>query len=158
MFYVDKKMKYEQALRVAKSGNAILFLGSGFSYGLESIVGHTLPTAKKLAEILCDEAGIRKIDDLKKASKRFIENKGAEELVEILRDYFIVNKTSKPHEIISQLPWLRIYTTNYDNCFEIAAANNKIRYQSLDPDTDPKGEISKKNVIHINGYINSLDI
>lgn len=150
-------MKYEQALRVAKSGNAILFLGSGFSYGLESIVGHTLPTAKKLAEILCDEAGIRKIDDLKKASKRFIENKGAEELVEILRDYFIVNKTSKPHEIISQLPWLRIYTTNYDNCFEIAAANNKIRYQSLDPDTDPKGEISKKNVIHINGYINSLD-
>ena len=151
-------MRYEQALSLAKSGNAILFIGSGFSYGVESIIGHTLPTAKKLAEILCNEASIRHVDDLKKASKRFIELKGAEALVELLKDYFTVNKTSENHEIIAQLPWLRVYTTNYDNCFEISAANNKIRYQSLDSDSNPRGEISKKNVIHINGFINNLDV
>lgn len=151
-------MNYEQALRMAKSGNAILFIGSGFSYGIESIVGGKLPTAKELSQILCTEAGIRQIDDLKKASRRFIDTKGASTLVELLKDKFTVVKTSENHEVISQLPWLRVYTTNYDNCFEIAAANNKIRYQSLDADSNPYGEVSKKNVIHINGFINNLDV
>lgn len=151
-------MRYEQALRIAKSGDAILFIGSGFSYGIESIVGHTLPTAKDLATILCKEAQIREVNDLKKASRRFTDTKGGGALVELLKDYFTVNKTTKDHEIVAQLPWLRVYTTNYDNCFEIAAANNKIRYQSLDTDSNPKGNIAKNNVIHINGFINNLDI
>lgn len=150
-------MDYEQALIAAKSGNALLFLGSGFSYGLKSIVGHTLPTAKDLATTLCEKAEIRVTDDLKKASKKFLEKKSSADLVELLKDYFEVSETSENHKVISELPWLRVYTTNYDNVFEVSASKNKIRYQSLDSDDSPKGEILKKNVIHINGYIRNLN-
>lgn len=150
-------MNYEQALSSAKNGKAILFLGSGFSYGLESILGKKLPTGTGLARILCAQVDASPIDDLKKACKRYLAKKSSEELVELLKDNFQVNKTSDAHHTISNVRWLRVYTTNYDNAFEISAEQNKIRYQSLDADKSPTGEITKKNVIHINGYINNLN-
>ncbi|WP_202740841.1 SIR2 family protein [Acinetobacter sp. 'aerobic (ED)'] len=150
-------MNYEQALSCAKNGKAILFLGSGFSFGLKSIVGNTLPTASGLANILCDKASISKTDDLKRACKKYLLKKSADELVELLKDHFLVNRTSEDHETIASIPWLRVYTTNYDNAFEVSAAKNSLRYQSLDADKSPRGEITKQNVIHINGYIETLD-
>jgi len=150
-------MNYEQALSCAKNGKAILFLGSGFSYGLESILGNKLPTGTGLARLLCHKVDAPPIDDLKKACKRYLAKKSSEELVELLKDHFQVNKTSDSHHTIASIEWLRVYTTNYDNAFEISAEHNRIRYQPLDADRSPTGEITKKNVIHINGYINNLN-
>lgn len=150
-------MNYEQALSCAKNGKAILFLGSGFSFGLKSIVGNTLPTGSGLANILCEKVDASKTDDLKRACKKYLSKKTGYDLVELLKDHFQVHSTKEPHHTIASVPWLRVYTTNYDNAFEVSAAKNNIRYQSLDADRSPRGEITKQNVIHINGYIETLD-
>lgn len=150
-------MDYEQALAYAKSGKAILFLGSGFSYGVKSVIGEKLPTASGLAERLCLESGSTKTDNLKKACKRYLQKKTSSEMVELLKDLFTVRNSSKAHHEIASVPWFRVYTTNYDNVFEISAEENQIRFQSLDMEKDPRGEVSKKTVIHINGFINTLD-
>lgn len=149
-------MDYEQALAYAKSGKAILFLGSGFSYGLESILGEKIPTASGLAKRLCEESGSTLTENLKKASTRYLEKKSTEDLVNLLQNLFTVRNSSKAHEEIANIDWLRVYTTNYDNVFEVSAEINKKRFYPVDMEKQPRGNIQKQTVIHINGYINSL--
>lgn len=150
-------MNYEQALAYAKSGKAILFLGSGFSYGVTSVIGERLPTASGLALRLCKESNSKETDNLKNACKRYLKSKTPSEMVELLKDLFTVRQSTPAHHEIATIPWFRVYTTNYDNVFEVSAEENQIRFQSIDIDKDPRGEVAKKTVIHINGYINTLD-
>lgn len=149
-------MNYDQALIAARNGNAIIFFGAGFSYGLTSATGKTLPTGKELAKILSNEVTTRSTDDLRVASKKYLKQKTEESLISLLKDYFCVREVSDQYNGITTVPWRAVYTTNYDNAFEVSALSNGIRYESVDIESQPRSTANQKRVIHINGYINQV--
>ena len=56
----------------AIDGNALLFVGSGFSLGAKSVNDENFPTGKVLAKSLYEKAGGKTdVDDLAKASSAF---------------------------------------------------------------------------------------
>lgn len=149
-------MKYQQALIAAQNGNAILFLGAGFSRGLYSVEGKKLPSGSELANTLCTEAGVKATYDLGLAAKRYLKKESAESLIDILRSYFVVKKTPDTYSSVFKCPWRQVYTTNYDNVFEIGAQDHEMLYQSVDSTDIPRNSANKKRVIHINGFINNV--
>lgn len=150
-------MNYERALTEAKKGRAIIFFGAGFSFGLTSAFGKKVPTGSGLAKLLCDEIQCTTTDDLKKATKRYLKKKSTDNLIDLLKDHFIIRNVDEKYTKIASIPWKSIYTTNYDNCFEMAGELIGKRFESFDSDTDPKGKVLKNSVIHINGFINNLN-
>lgn len=149
-------MDYQQALIAARNGNAVLFLGAGFSRGLYSVQNKRLPSGSELAEILCDKAGVKKTSDLGLASKRYLRHKSSDSLIDILRSYFLVNDTPASYSSIFKCPWRQVYTTNYDNVFEVGVQKHEMLYQSVDSTDIPRNSAGKRRVIHINGFIDSV--
>ncbi|MFP1736456.1 SIR2 family protein [Lonsdalea quercina] len=145
-------------LRKINSRRAVLFLGSGFSCDAVDFNKNSLPTATVLAQKIAKINGMNSFDDLKYTSDRVISDGHSDELVKLLRRTFSVKDVQKHHEIISSLPWCRVYTTNYDLCFEQAAKNIGIDYTTIDVSIDGLVELKRDNLcIHINGSLKNLN-
>lgn len=152
-------MNYERALISAADGKAIIFAGAGFSLGATSVNDLDFPAGRDLAKVLCDDAKVPATDDLKVAASRYLKKpKAPEELIALLKRTFSVKIIEEQHEVISNVPWKAIYTTNYDDVIELGA---KKRGKNLTPLTladQPKNHRdSSGSVIHINGYVDRLD-
>ena len=146
-------------LRMVDSRRAILFLGSGFSCDAVDFNKNNLPTAKILANEIAKINGMKSYDDLKYTADRVISDGHGEELVKLLRRTFTVRDVQEHHEIISALPWQRVYTTNYDLCFEQAAKKTGVDYATIDVSVDSLVELKRDNLcIHINGSLKNLNI
>lgn len=151
-------MEISEAIKHAIDGDALLFVGSGFSVGSKSINNKDFPTGRTLAKILYAAAGGKAIvDDLAKASSAFLKKKSASELVEMLVNTFTTKTITKEQERISEIPWRIIFTTNYDDIIETAFKQNGINIKSITADMDSHEYTSKKTIcVHINGFIKML--
>ncbi len=150
-------MEYQQALIAARNGNAILFLGAGFSRGLRSVKNNKLPSGSELAKILCEDAEIKITLDLGLAAKRYLRKESEDSLIDILKSYFVVNDTPDTYSSVFKCPWRQVYTTNYDNVFEIGAQKQEMLYESVDSTDIPRNSANKQRVVHINGFINTVN-
>lgn len=152
-------MDYARALISARAGKAILFVGAGFSLGAETLEGEPIPTGRKLAKKLCNEASVPEIEDLKQASSRYLRKKTPEDLIARLKNIFTVKSVSDSHRAIAEVPWRSVYTTNYDNVLERAGAEKGKKYTPLTLVDDPRKHRQSSNAaVHINGYIDRLDL
>ena len=150
-------------IKYALDGNAVLFLGAGFSFGGINIEGNKILAGVGLAKKMCEEMGIETSDDLTITSSRYIDDKtcgkGLEQLIDFLRRELTCINTLDIQETIVDLPWIRIYTTNYDNVVE--KATEKVgRSRSVITSTSTRYEYGKsleEAIIHINGCINNLN-
>jgi hypothetical protein len=152
-------MNIENAIKHAIDGNALLFLGSGFSVAATPIKGDKFLTGRKLAVHLYKECGFNPPPDeeLNYAAQKYERKKGADKLVEELQNLFTASKVHKHHERFSEINWQAIYTTNYDDVIEKAFANKRKKITPITPDKDTRDYTSKRNVcVHINGYIDTL--
>lgn len=151
-------MDLNNAIRHALDGNAILFLGAGFSIGGTNKIGEMLPTASKLSFEMCDELGIERSDDLALTSQRFIDDpvvgRGINSLISFLKSRLICTTSTPVQDAIIGLPWLRIYTTNYDNIIEISSKKQNIERETITA-TVPKYSFDniESSIIHMNGNI-----
>lgn len=111
-----------QAIRHALDGNAVLFLGSGFSYGAKNSLNATLPQATELANLMLIEIKYKTTGNtsLTQASKSYEKHKGKNSLIEFLYRQLLAVETQKYHRTISKTPWYQIYTTNFDDVFEFS--------------------------------------
>lgn len=151
-------MDYQRALVAACSGKAVLFTGAGFSQGAISLDDEPVPIGSQLARTLCSEAGTPTSDDLKQATSRYLRVKTADDLMERLRTIFTVKSVSETHKGIALIPWKSVYTTNYDNVLEVSAAIGGKKFQPLTLGQNPREYRNSANtVLHINGYIETLD-
>ncbi len=80
--------------------------------------------------------------------------RGEHDLVRVLLETFTITAVGDHHIQIAQIPWKRVYTTNYDNCFELAASQSKIEWTPLTTDAVPHA--TPKRCVHINGHISNL--
>lgn len=150
-------MDYADALHAAVNGKAMLFVGAGFSLEASSVSGRDFPTGTELARSLCEAAGAPVTDDLKIASGRYLRVKRDDELISFLRKQFSVRDVEERHRIVASVPWKAIYTTNYDNVLELAAAQKNKKLTPISLSAEPK--YYKRNdevVCHINGFIDDL--
>lgn len=151
-------MDITTALKHAMDGNAILFLGAGFSIGGSNKLNQTLPIASELSYQMCDELAIDHSNELALISERFVDDpkigKGINSLISFLKERLICTSTTSIQDNISNLPWLRIYTTNYDNIFEISSRKLGIEREVITA-TLPKKDLVNINgaIVHMNGNI-----
>ena len=155
-------MELSQAISHAVYGDAVLFLGSGFSIQAEKENGSVFQDASSLAKSLMREIGYNEkelLDDLGDASQLFLNEKGPEALVDFIRNEFVAVEAKNHHKAIAGLPWQRVYTTNYDNVYELAAQNIHRPMTSVVLSDRIKDNRKKDRVVvHINGYAGRLTL
>lgn len=152
-------MKLDDAIKHIIDGNAMLFLGAGFSYEALNNLDKKMGLAKELSYDLCKEMGKRPNENLSVVSNVYLKNADNKtKLIEKLQDYFICKDFKKYHEIIAKQSWNRVYTTNYDDVFEKASRRNKLdnEYRPKTLKDSTKNINTINSVIHLNGYIRKL--
>lgn len=152
-------MEIKEAIEHAIDGNAVLFLGAGFSFGSENVGGNLPLSGRSLAKKLYELAGVDTDDDnLSLASQMFLRNRSASELASLLRDMFTIKNPAPYHLQIASMNWRRIYTTNYDNLFELSANKEGKAVTPVIVTDPPEKHISDNHVcVHINGFIQRLE-
>jgi hypothetical protein len=104
------------------AGRALLFTGAGFSRGAINLRGTQFKTGRELAKHFANLTGLPEATELEDAAEWFVNTLGKERLVEELQNEFTVKAVAPAHVDLLTYPWHRVYTTNYDNVAEAAAA------------------------------------
>lgn len=154
-------MDYRTIYQEILNGEAVLFLGAGFSIG-NRCEGGLFKTGTEMAHYLCDMVGNAQTDNLNIACSKYLNhfadwNEGILLLVKELKKQFMAKSVCESHEWLLSLPWKRIYTTNYDNLAELASEKRKVNRKSFNIliDTEPSAVII--SIIHINGSIKDTE-
>lgn len=157
-------MTLEEAMIYAIEGDALLFLGAGFSSGAENLAKRSFPLGKQLCERLIDDGNIditgdSEIDqcDLGYISERYLETNTRRDMLDFLRKEFSCFKYTDSHKTIAKVKWKRIYTTNYDNILEVISTDLRIMRSSIDPEKRSSDVLCIDNaIVHMNGYIGNV--
>lgn len=156
-------MDIKEAIEGIFTGESILFVGSGFSFGAtnSSSKSHEVKGSAELSQALLAECGMPGIvAPLTKASQVYLGRKTERDLVDFLKNEFTMSAISPEHEYITSLKWQRIYTTNYDDILEIGFAKNYKTATSvtLSDDYDYYKSGKKQDmIVHLNGFIRTLN-
>lgn len=153
-------MELKNAIEHALDGQAILFAGAGFSYGAKNIDGE-VPSAKKLKRNLLRQMGMAETSEysLEIVADFYKKKMSDKALVNELKRQFNIVSVGEHHKIIMEIPWKRVYTTNYDQVVEIASKNCSKKYvRDAIVLSDDFEENTKESIcVHINGYIERLN-
>jgi len=152
-------MNLDDAIKYALEGKAVLFAGSGFSYGAKNIRGENIKTGTQLKDYIGDICDISRDNNygLSTIAEHFISSKSEEALIDLLKAQFKVSSISKHHEMILSVAWKRIYTTNYDNVIEQSFLNQGIRIDNITMGDALENYPKNKVCVHLNGYIDKLN-
>ncbi len=138
------------------SRGSILFLGSAFSQPARNIRREHLPSAKGLREQFAGLLGVAPdAYDLRTLADA-LDSDNQINLYRTLYETFTVSNISESQKKILERPWLRIYTTNYDDSIELFYRKARGRVSSYSyNDTKPR-KIENGAVIHLHGMIRDL--
>ena len=123
----------------------ILFIGAGFSRSARNIRDHELPDGPALCRLLAADIPTHASegeDDLDVIGDLYMHYVGRHSLLNRLHELFKVRTTSENQVTLASLPWLRVYTTNYDDAFEFAAAQAGYHYIPALLHTPPSATIT----------------
>lgn len=154
-----KKEKLYNGIRQILDGEAVIIMGSGASYGAKNALGN-FPSASALSKELYKKCNIipDNENDLQDAAQCFEEAFSAHELITEIRTIFNCVTFSESHETIYMLPWMRYYTTNYDDVALLSTKKNGKKITPVTLTSDLKTYSNFENLcIHINGYIGDLN-
>ena len=136
---------------------SILFLGSGFSHSAKNIRGTGLPTGSALRHHFANLLNINADDyDLKTLADE-IDRSTDHDLYQIIYQLYTVKTLSSEQNEILSLPWLRIYTTNYDDSVENFSLVNRIPIPSYSYNQDKPVRLQPRSVIHLHGSIRDIN-
>jgi len=151
-------MDIQQAIQYALEGNAILFTGAGFSYGALNINDKKFITGLSLRDHLAEECGITNTQSSLSSVADYHINyhKGYQTIIETLTRLFSVKEITNAHKDIMSVKWKRVYTTNYDEIAEFAAAQNGIFLKPVTLSSECRNPATQNVCVHLNGYIKNL--
>lgn len=155
-------MKLENAIEGIFTGESVLFIGSGFSFGATNSNPKSplVKSSTELSNALLAECGMTgdRIP-LTKASQVYLQMKNARDMVDFLKKEFIISSISPEHEYLASLKWQRIYTTNYDDIIELGLAKNHRIATSVTLSDNYKNYPDNKTdmIVHLNGFIRTLN-
>jgi hypothetical protein len=147
-------MELIDALKFARSGQALLFLGAGFSLETPNIGSSTMKSGQGLSDLLATSVGLPAGTGLMDTSEAFLEQNGAEALVAVLKQEFGAASLLPHQAAVPAIPWRQIYSTNYDDVVEKSYLQAGIPLHTVNPDmviaSIPKGVTP---CIHLNGSV-----
>lgn len=147
-------MDIQEAVNLARRGDAIAFLGSGFSFGAKNTEGDSIPSSTDLNKIISVRIGVGSDTDVQVAAELFEEEFGATELRRLILAKFSTKEVSPWHKIVMSVPWRRMYTTNYDDVAEFAAEQEKSRLVSVTINDAPDRQGAGLRVlVHLHGSV-----
>jgi SIR2-like domain len=154
------KMDIEESIIHALRGDAVLFTGAGFSYKATNSVpppDNEVPNARQFAAQLASQlSGSSSVYDLPIISQYYSKIKGEHHLLNELSRRFTVTSVQPFHVEIARVSWRRVYTTNYDNCFEFAALQSGKDWVPITLEAAPTA--APQRCVHLNGYVANLNI
>ena len=150
-------MELDRALEHALDGRALLFTGAGFSRGAVNLRNGPFKTAGQFANHLATQVGLAEGTPLDDASEDFVARFGEDRLISEIRTEFSAKQISKGHELLTCIPWRKIYTTNYDDVIERGYEKAGRSLASVTMSDDIRA-ISKDSTlcVHLNGYVGRL--
>lgn len=164
--YINNKMQEEitmelnEAILCALEGEAVLFAGSGFSFGAKNVLSKDMPNGLELRDLLAEKLGYKNVQySLGKVADYFESVFSTSELIEFIKEQCTNISHEKYHEEIMSVKWKGIYTTNYDRVIEDAALKS-VEKRIITPITysDDIEAQEKNNIcVHINGLIDRLN-
>lgn len=132
---------------------SVLFLGSGFSVEATNIWGEHLPTGRGLREIFARIIGVDPNDyDLQTLADEVSADPHSD-LYDLLYKIFTVKGLTNDQQEILKLPWLRVYTTNYDDAVEYAYSLKRRPISSFSYNDGKPRQLLKSSIIHLHGAI-----
>ena len=151
-------MDITTAVQRILDGEAVVFVGAGFSLGATNLRGRSFLSGQKIADHFADLTGLAKGMRLEDAADVFVEKHNVDSLIREVQEEFTAKDVCDYHRTIAALPWKRVYTTNYDNVFELASRQERQRLSSVTMGHDlykmPKDH---RICVHLNGYVEGLD-
>ena len=150
-------MELDQALEHALDGNAVLFTGAGCSQGAVNLQGAPLKTGSQLATHFSQLVDLPHETELDEAAEEYAEEYGPISLIRELQQEFAVRGVAQHHLFLANIPWRRIYTTNYDNVLETASAQIGKRLSPVTTTDDIRNIPKDDVVVHLNGYVDRLN-
>ncbi len=156
-------MELPDFLKRASTGGGVLFCGAGFSADCLNLSDNAeLGTGAVLLKLLNRElekdipAPYR---ELKNAADKFIEIRGENKLLALLRDRFSVSRITDEMIELVRFPWVRIYTTNYDNALQLACTRAERNFKTLNNlDTPEAVPGTGVEIVHLHGCAEKWDI
>ncbi len=157
--------KMDKIIKNALDGNAILFLGAGFSVGAKNIKNTAFPIADGLCRELIKEGNIdvegeeeKDLNDLGYISTRYLEEGNTtRDLIDLLKNNYNCLAVGEEHKIVAGINWKKIYTTNYDDVMEFASRSIGMLRDPITASTRIAEVYNQKNaVIHMNGYVGNV--
>jgi cold shock CspA family protein len=108
-----------------REGRAVLFLGSGASYGAIHPSSKTIPQGNQLRDLICDKFlnGDLKTSSLIECSDYAIDSHDLNIFQQFIRDVFDPFQPADFHKLIPTFNWNSMFTTNYDLIIERAYAD-----------------------------------
>ncbi|MCL2249011.1 MAG: hypothetical protein FWC13_07045 [Oscillospiraceae bacterium] len=152
-------MQLNDAIKHILNGDAIILMGSGASFGAKNAFGE-FPSGSQLAKYLYKRCDIVPDDeyDLQDAAQCYQEKNSPLALITEIRTLLTCASFSSAHEVIYSLPWLRYYTTNYDDVALFAAKKQGVSITPLTLNHNFREYINYDNLcVHINGHIGNLN-
>ena len=141
------------ALTEMDAEGSILFLGSGFSRSATNIRGEKLPTGGELKNQLATLLDVDPNDHDLPALADAADATSEVDLHRFLYETFTVDRLSDSQTEILRHPWLRIYTTNYDDSIELYRSANRLKLSSFSYNDKKPNRLSSGSIIHLHGVI-----
>lgn len=151
-------MDLEIGIKHILDGDAVIIMGAGASYGAKNPFG-AFPSGTSLAEELYKKCSIvpDNKNDLQDAAQSFLEKFSAMQLVLEIRSLLQCASFTPAHETIYSLPWIRYYTTNYDDVAILAARQKGVTITPVTINSSIRDNLEKERLcVYINGYIGNL--
>ena len=149
--------RLRDAIRYALNGEALLFLGAGASRAATGPKGNPLPVGQELSGKLAVECGLPPNYELGSVAEYFIEKRSETTLINALRRHLKVENITDDLKILASIPWVRIWTANYDDAIEKALIARDINYTTVTTSADvANARGNKLLVVHINGALAKL--
>ncbi len=130
---------------------SLLFLGSGFSVPATNIRNEQLPSGTRLKSLFADIVGVDEHDyNLQTLAD---EVASQSDLYQLVYELFTIKRLSSEQLELLKLPWLRVYTTNYDDAVELGYLQLKRNCSSFNYDDKKPRKIDPGAVVHLHGTI-----
>ena len=140
-------------MRELDSDGSVLFLGSGFSRSSRNIQGKNLPTGGELKEHFAKLLGVASDDYDLPTLADAVNADPQVSLRDLLYETFTVAQLADGQKEVLGRPWMRIYTTNYDDSIELFYQRTGRKAPSFSYHDAKPRRLPNSTVIHLHGMI-----
>lgn len=143
----------EHHLSRVSLGRSILFLGAGFSTLATNIENSAPPVGNKLRIRMANDLGEPDDVSMETLAEEYLKKKHPQGLLALLRNAFTIKDVSQSQKNLLSFPWRQIYTTNFDDSAEIAAAATGKALERATLSDQPSAYEKGSACVHLNGAL-----